>query len=56
MALQDLTPQLRTRLSRVEHAVGIFVIIATVLLASGFGYYLYHAAKARGWFEIKAPF
>ena len=56
MALQDLTPQLRTRLSRVEHAVGIFVIIATVLLASGFGYYLYHAAKVRGWFDMKAPF
>ncbi|NBV22005.1 MAG: MCE family protein [Proteobacteria bacterium] len=56
MALQDLTPQLRTRLNRVEHAVGIFVIIATLLLASGFGYYLYHAARAKGWFEVKAPF
>ena len=56
MALQDLTPQLRTRLSRVEHAVGIFVIVATVLLASGFGYYLYHAAQVRGWFDVKAPF
>ncbi len=56
MALQDLTPQLRTRLSRVEHAVGVFVIIATVLLASGFGYYLYHAAQVRGWFDLKAPF
>lgn len=56
MALQDLTPQLRTRLSRVEHAVGVFVILATVLLASGFGYYLYHAAKVRGWFDLKAPF
>lgn len=56
MALQDLTPQLRTRLSRVEHAVGIFVIVATLLLASGFGYYLYHAAKVRGWFDVKAPF
>jgi hypothetical protein len=56
MALQDLTPQLRTRLGRVEHAVGVFVIIATVLLLSGFGYYLYHTAQSRGWFDLKAPF
>ncbi len=39
MALQDLTPQHRTRLRRLEHAVGVFVIIANVLLLSGFGYY-----------------
>lgn len=56
MALQDLTPQLRTRLNRVEHAVGIFVILATVLLVSGFGYYLFHTARAKGWFDVKAPF
>ena len=56
MPLQDLTPQLRTRLSRVEHAVGVFVIIATVLLLSGFGYYFYYRAQARGWFDLKAPF
>jgi len=56
MALQDLTPQLRTRLGRVEHAVGVFVILATVLLLSGFGYYLYHTAENRGWFDLRAPF
>jgi ABC-type transporter Mla subunit MlaD len=56
MPLQDLTPQLRTRLSRVEHTVGIFVIIATVLLLSGFGYYFYYTAKSKGWFDLKAPF
>lgn len=56
MPLQDLTPQLRTRLSRVEHTVGIFVIIATVLLLSGFGYYFYYTAKNKGWFDLKAPF
>lgn len=56
MPLQDLTPQLRTRLSRVEHAVGLFVIIATVLLLSGFGYYFYYTAKNKGWFDLKAPF
>lgn len=56
MALQDLTPQLRTRLGRVERMVGVFVIIATVLLLSGFSYYLYHTAQRKGWLEVKAPF
>jgi hypothetical protein len=56
MALQDLTPQLRTRLSRMERAVGWFVFVATALLLFGFGYYLYHTAERKGWFKIKAPF
>jgi ABC-type transporter Mla subunit MlaD len=56
MALQDLTPQLRTRLSRVERAVGWFVFIATALLLFGFGYYIYHTAERKGWFLIKAKF
>ena len=56
MALQDLTPQLRTRLSRMERAVGWFVVLAMVLLAVGFAYYLYTTARQKGWFVIKAPF
>jgi len=56
MALQDLTPQLRTRLSHAEKAVGWFVFLAVALLALGFGYYLYQSAQSRGWFEIKAKF
>jgi len=56
MALQDLTPQLRTRLNRMEKAVGWFVFLATVLLAFGFGYYIYNTAENRGWFKIKAKF
>jgi MlaD protein len=56
MALQDLTPQLRTRLSRMERAVGWFVFLAAALLLFGFGYYLYHTAERKGWFVIKAPF
>jgi ABC-type transporter Mla subunit MlaD len=56
MALQDLTPQLRTRLSRMERVVGWFVFLATVLLLFGFGYYIYHTAERKGWFKIKAPF
>jgi len=56
MALQDLTPQLRTRLSHAEKAVGWFVFLAVALLAFGFGYYIYQSAQNRGWFEIKAKF
>ena len=37
MALQDLTPQLRTRLNRMERAVRWFVIVAAVLLLVGLG-------------------
>ena len=56
MPLQDLTPQLRTRLNHMERAVGWFVFLATVLLLFGFGYYIYHTAERRGWFKIRAPF
>ena len=56
MPLQDLTPQLRTRLSRTERGVGWFVFLATLLLLLGFGYYLYNLASQRGWFVTKARF
>ncbi|SRR5581483_10447847 len=56
MALQDLTPQLRTRLSRMERAVGWFVLLATVLLILGFGYYIYTTAESKGWFKSKGAF
>ena len=56
MALQDLTPQLRTRLSRLERLVGWFVTIATLLLLFGLGYYVYQLAKNRGWFLTKMPY
>src|SRR5436190_1824813 len=56
MALHDLTPQLRTRLSRMERAVGWFVILATALLAFGFVYYVYNTAERKGWFKTKAPY
>jgi hypothetical protein len=35
VGVQDLTPQLRTRLSRVERVVGVFVSLATLLLLAG---------------------
>lgn len=56
MPLNDLTPQLRTRLNKVERAVGWFVFFAAALLLFGFGYYIYHTAERKGWFKIKAPF
>jgi hypothetical protein len=56
MPLQDLTPQLRTRLSRMERAVGWFVIIAVALLFFGFGYYVYTTAERKGWFKHKAHY
>jgi ABC-type transporter Mla subunit MlaD len=56
MALQDLTPQLRTRLSRMERAVGWFVLLAALLLAFGFAYYVYNTAERKGWFKVKAPY
>src|SRR5947209_13566910 len=56
MALQDLTPQLRTRLSRMERAVGWFVLMAAAVLVFGFGYYVYTTAESKGWFKTKAPY
>lgn len=56
MPLQDLTPQLRTRLSRMERVVGVFVTLATILLLSGFFYYILHTARRKGWFLTKVPY
>jgi ABC-type transporter Mla subunit MlaD len=53
MPVQDLTPQLRTRLSRVERVVGLFVTVASLLLVAGFGYYVYHTGKRKGWWTPK---
>lgn len=56
MPVQDLTPQLRTRLSKVERAVGVFVIIATLLLAAGLAFYIYSTAQRKGWLKTKFPY
>jgi ABC-type transporter Mla subunit MlaD len=56
MPVQDLTPQLRTRLSRVERVVGWFVMLATLLLLWGFSYYVYHTAERKGWFKVKIAY
>ncbi len=56
MALQDLTPQLRTRLSRLERTVGLFVALATVLLLAALVFYIQQTAKRKGWFDRKLPY
>jgi ABC-type transporter Mla subunit MlaD len=56
MATQDLTPQLRTRLSRLEQGVGWFVTLAVLLLLGGLAYYIYNLADRKGWFLAKAPY
>ncbi len=56
MPVQDLTPQLRTRLSRLEKVVGWFVTIAALLLIGGLAYYLYKVAESKGWLKTKAPY
>jgi len=56
LPVPDLTPQLRTRLDRVERAVGVFVLLATVLLLGGFGWYLYQTGQRKGWFVTKARY
>src|ERR1041385_6732099 len=56
MALHDLTPQLRTRLSRLEKVVGWFVTVATLLLLGGLAYYIYTLAERKGWFLKKMPY
>ncbi len=56
MALQDLTPQLRTRLSRLERIVGIFVAVATLLMIAGLAYYIYQRAQTKGWGKRRLPY
>jgi ABC-type transporter Mla subunit MlaD len=56
MALQDLTPELRTRMSRVERLVGLFVFLAALLMLAGFAYYLSETGKRRGWFVNRVPY
>src|SRR5206468_11949538 len=55
-ALYPLPTRRSSDLSRMERAVGWFVLLATLLLVFGFGYYIYHTAQRKGWFVIKAPF
>ena len=54
--MHDLTPLLRTRLNRMERVVGLFVVLAALLLLAGFAYYLHHTAARKGWFLQRVPY
>lgn len=54
--MQDLTPQLRTRLTRLERIVGAFVLLAMALLVLGFLVYLSYVRESRGWFGSKVRY
>jgi ABC-type transporter Mla subunit MlaD len=41
---------------RSERWVGMFVVVALLLLVAGFGYHLYHTAEKRGWFVPRCPY
>lgn len=56
MAIQDLTPQLRTRLSRLERVVALFVIVALALVLAGLYFYVRRTAERKGWFLVKLPY
>jgi len=56
MPVQDLTPQLRTRLSRLEKWVGIFVTFATILVVVGLVFYVQQVARRKGWYVVKLPY
>lgn len=56
MALNDLTPQLRTRLNRMEKWAGVFVFIAIVIVLVAIGYYAYSSAVRKGWNRKKVPY
>lgn len=56
MGLKDLTPQLRTRMGRVEWYVGLFLATTALLMALAFALYLQRTAKARGWFVVEVPY
>ncbi|MDI9401478.1 MAG: MlaD family protein [Limisphaerales bacterium] len=56
MALNDLTPQLRTQMDKVEKWVGFFVIVASLIALGTISYYAYSTAVRKGWTKKKAPY
>lgn len=51
---QPMSEAIQTR--RVERWVGVFVVVAVLLLLVGFSYYLYHTAQRKGWLLPQAPY
>lgn len=42
--------------SRTERLVGVFIVLAIVLLLVGFAYFLYHTAERKGWRVPRCPY
>ena len=56
MALQDLTPQLRTRLRKVEWVVVLFLLGALALGFAGLGFFIKTTGDKRGWWVRQVPY
>jgi hypothetical protein len=56
MALQDLTPQLRTRLRRVEWLVVLFLTGTALLMLAGLGWFIKTTGDQRGWWITQVPY
>ena len=56
MALQDLTPQLRTRLRKVEWMVVLFLGGTALLLLGSLGWFIFRTGEARGWWVDEVPY
>lgn len=56
MALQDLTPQLRTRLHRVEWMVVLFLVVAVISGAGLAAWFIRTTGEARGWWVTEVPY
>ncbi len=56
MALQDLTPQLRTRLHKVEWMVMSFLVGALLLIAGSVTWFIRATGEARGWWITQVPY
>ena len=56
MALQDLTPQLRTRLRKVEWMVVLFLGGTTLLMLASLGWFIFRTGEARGWWVDEVPY
>ena len=56
MALQDLTPQLRTRLHKVEWLVMLFLVGAVAVAVALFAWFIRTTGEARGWWVTEVPY
>ncbi|HTH47764.1 MAG TPA: MlaD family protein [Candidatus Limnocylindria bacterium] len=56
MALQDLTPQLRTRLRKVEWFVVLFLGGTLVLMIASLAWFIKKTGDARGWWVTEVPY